>query len=73
MDSILFNQIRAWVFRRKSKGLASRTKLKQKYFPEGKRYFFQGKWYQHNWILNGQIKDQSGQLRTYFFTKNGLG
>jgi RNA-directed DNA polymerase len=69
LDAILFNQIRAWVFRRKSKGLASRTKLKQKYFPEGKRYFFQGKWYQQNWILNGQIKDQSGQLRTIFLPK----
>lgn len=69
LDAILFNQIRAWVFRRKSKGLVSRTKLKQKYFPEGRRYFFQGKWYQQNWILNGQIKDQSGQIRTIFLPK----
>lgn len=69
LDTILFNQIRAWVFRRKSKGLASRTKLKQKYFPEGKRYLFQGKWYQQNWILNGQMKDQNGRLRTIFLPK----
>lgn len=71
LDSVLFQQIRAWVFRRKSKGLASRTKLKQKYFPEGKHYFFQGKWYQQNWILNGQTKDSNGQLRTLFLPKMG--
>jgi RNA-directed DNA polymerase len=59
LDYTIFNQIRAWVFRRKSKGLKSRTKLKQKYFPDGKKYFFRGKTYQNNWILNGKagIKD----------------
>lgn len=69
LDSVLFHQIRAWVFRRTSKGLSSRTKLKQKYFPEGKCYFFQGKWYQHNWILNGQTKNQNGQSKTLFLPK----
>ena len=32
MDYIIFKQIRAWVFRRKSKGLNSRTKIKEKYY-----------------------------------------
>lgn len=54
LDYTIFNQIRAWVFRRKSKGLRSRTKLKEKYFPEGKTYVFQGRNYKNNWILNGQ-------------------
>jgi len=68
LDSVLFHQMRAWVFRRTSKGLASRRKLKQKYFPKGKRYFFKGKWHQHNWILNGQSKDQN-QSKTLFLPK----
>lgn len=55
MDYLIYNQIRAWVFRRKSKGLRSRTKLKEKYFPNGKTYTFRGKQYTNNWILNGQI------------------
>ena len=59
LDYTIFNQIKAWVFRRKSKGLRSRTKLKHKYFPEGKKYGFRGKTYQNNWILNG--KDSKGK------------
>lgn len=60
LDYTIFSQIRAWVFRRKSKGLKSRTALKEKYFPEGKTYIFRGKEYSNNWILVGQtiIKDQ---------------
>jgi RNA-directed DNA polymerase len=54
MDYAIFNQIRAWVFRRKSKGLKARTKLKEKYFPEGRTYVFRGKKYSNNWILVGQ-------------------
>jgi RNA-directed DNA polymerase len=54
MDYVLFQQIRAWVFRRKSKGLRSRTKLKEKYFPTKKIYTFRGKNYSNNWILAGQ-------------------
>lgn len=61
LDYLIFNQIRAWVFRRKSKGLRSRTKLKLKYFPEGQTYRFRGKNYQNNWILTGKtlIKGES--------------
>lgn len=68
LDFVLFQQIRAWVFRRKSKGLSSRTKLKQKYFPDGNCYFFQGQWYQDNWVLNGQT-NPNGQLKRIFLPK----
>ena len=54
IDYLIFNQIRAWVFRRKSKGLRSRTKLKLKYFPDGGTYHFRGKDYKNNWILTGK-------------------
>jgi len=56
IDYIIFNQIRAWVFRRKSKGLRSRMKIKEKYFPSGKTFLFRGKSYKNNWILTGQTK-----------------
>lgn len=54
MDYTIFQQVRAWVFRRKSKGLKSRTALKNKYFPSGQIYLFRGKNYSNNWILTGQ-------------------
>lgn len=54
MDYVIFEQIRAWVFRRKSKGLSSRTKIKNKYFPNGRTYVFREKKYTNNWILVGE-------------------
>ena len=58
IDYIIFKQIRAWVFRRKSKGLRSREKLKEKYFPSENRYIFRGKKYKNNWILTGSTTDK---------------
>ena len=69
MDYLIFNQIRAWVFRRKSKGLKSRTKLKLKYFPEGNSYRFRGKDYKNNWILAGQTLDKGGKVKENFLPK----
>lgn len=54
IDYSIYQQVRAWVFRRKSKGLKSRKKLKEKYFPSGQTYVFCGKKYSNNWILVGQ-------------------
>jgi len=54
MDYTIYQQIRAWVFRRNSKGLSSRTAIKEKYFPSDKKYLFRGKEYSNNWILAGQ-------------------
>ena len=54
MDYVIFEQIRAWVFRRKSKGLRSRTKIKNKYFPNGRTYVFRKRKYTNNWILVGE-------------------
>jgi len=69
MDYLIYNQIRAWVFRRKSKGLRSRTKLKLKYFPEGKTYRFKGKDYKNNWILTGETLVIGGKLKENFLPK----
>ena len=69
LDYTIFNQIRAWVLRRKSKGLRSRTKLKHKYFPEGKKYEFRGKTYQNNWILNGKTLKKDCKREENFLPK----
>jgi group II intron reverse transcriptase/maturase len=69
IDYLIFNQIRAWVFRRKSKNLKSRTKLKLKYFPEGKTYRFRGRDYINNWILNGQTLTKKGEKKENFLPK----
>jgi RNA-directed DNA polymerase len=68
LDYSIFNQLRAWVFRRKSKNLQSRTKLKEKYFPSGKTYVFRGKEYSDNWILAGQSMVK-GQKKENFLPK----
>ena len=68
IDYIIFNQVRAWVFRRKSKGLRGRMKLKLKYFPERKTYRFKGKDYKNNWILTGQTLVK-GKIRENFLPK----
>lgn len=51
VDNILYNQIRAWVFRRAIR--QGRETVKQKYFPENRVYKFQNRTYKANWILNG--------------------
>ena len=48
-----FGQIRAWVFRRKSKGLRSRHEIKLKYFPENHTIKFDGAKHSGDWILCG--------------------
>jgi len=68
IDYLIFNQVRAWVFRRKSKRLHARTKLKLKYFPESNIYRFRGKDYKNNWILTGKILIES-EMKENFLPK----
>jgi len=58
IDCIIFKQIKTWVFRRKSKGLRSQEKLKEKYFPSGNIYTFRDNQYKNDWILTGNIRDK---------------
>lgn len=62
----LFGQVRAWVFRRKSKGLRSKTKLKEKYFPQNTTVTFNGKIHNGNWILTGTVQGRRGNLKQIF-------
>jgi len=70
LDYQIFGQLRAWVFRRRSKGLSSRTGLKEKYFPSGNTYTFRGKKFQNNWILVGQALNKvNGRIKENFLPK----
>jgi RNA-directed DNA polymerase len=52
-DSI-FRCVRAWVFRRDTRN--GRKAIKEKYFPSGKTYTFQGIKHRDNWILVGKTQ-----------------
>lgn len=56
----IFQKIRAWVFRRDSRH--GRKTMKQKYFPSGKTYNFDGSEHQDDWILCGTKKLKGGKV-----------
>jgi len=66
LDFNIFGMIRAWVFRRDTRN--NRTTIKQKYFPSGKNYLFNGRTYHDNWILVGQTK-RTGKLIQNFLPR----
>jgi RNA-directed DNA polymerase len=61
VEKALWSQLRAWVFRRKSKGLKTRTALKNKYFPPETEVTFNGNKHKGNWILVGKTLARKGQ------------
>lgn len=68
IDNIVYQQIRAWVFRRAIR--QGRRAVKQKYFPEGRKYKFHGRIYNGNWILNGmQTSKKERKPQTIFLPK----
>jgi RNA-directed DNA polymerase len=64
VDHFVYQQIRAWVFRRAIR--QGRERVKEKYFPSHLVYKFQGREYHANWILNG-IKKLKGDKRSNNF------
>lgn len=63
----IFQILRPWVFSRQPGW--GRQKIREKYFPQGKTYFFDGRSHQANWILTGYVSDKSGK-RTDLFLPN---
>lgn len=57
-------KIRAWVFRRDTR--SGRLAIKQKYFPTGNSYPYDGSNHRDNWILVGRHKANSGKVQTNF-------
>lgn len=65
----IYGMIRAWVFRRTSKGIKSRHDLKEKYFPSDKTYLFKGVNHKDNWVLFGTTKTEKGKIIEAFLPK----
>lgn len=57
MDWRIFQQLRAWVFRRHPTW--GRQRIKHKYFPENQTWRFHGKKYRDNWVLYDSYKGPS--------------
>lgn len=60
----IFRKIRAWVFRRDTRN--GRRFIKERYFPCGKEYNFDGTVHRDNWILVGRKKLKNGKTRENF-------
>ncbi len=58
LTNAIFQKVRAWVFRRDTRN--GRIAVRQKYFPIGKTYQFDGSKHQDNWILCGTKKLKTG-------------
>ena len=61
MGHLIFQKLRAWVFRRDTRN--GRIKVKDKYFPKGKEYNFGGTTHKDNWTLCGQQKSKFGIVK----------
>jgi RNA-directed DNA polymerase len=58
LNYMIFGMLRAWAFRRDTRN--GRLNIKQKYFPSGRTYWFNGRKYSDNWILVGETKKKDG-------------
>jgi hypothetical protein len=67
MDSLLFQKLRAWAFRRDHRH--GRIKIKQSYFPSGKKYLFKDVLHENNWVLVGKGKTKGGKDDDNFLPK----
>lgn len=67
VDNMIYQQIRAWVFRRATR--QGRMEVKRKYFPEGRTFKFEGREYQANWILQGQTLSPKNTIKTNHLPK----
>lgn len=61
LTNTIFGMLRAWVFRRTNR--QGRKAIKEKYFPSGRSYTFDGTTHKDNWILVGSKKDKKGRVR----------
>lgn len=60
-------KLRAWAFRIDKRH--GRRKVKEKYFPSGKTYYFNNAPYQDNWILYGKGVKQNGEIEETFLPR----
>jgi RNA-directed DNA polymerase len=63
----IYQKLRAWAFRIDKRH--GRQTVKEKYFPSGKIYYFDGSNHSDNWTLYGKEKDKGGRLKEIFLPK----
>lgn len=61
LSHYIYQKLRAWAFRIDKRH--GRQKVKEKYFPSGNTYYFDGSEYRDNWTLCGKEKDKNGELK----------
>lgn len=61
LTHLIFQKLRAWVFRRDTRN--GRKEVKRRYFPSDKSYSYDGTVHQDNWVLNGKQLEKSGTLK----------
>lgn len=64
LTNLIFQKLRAWVFRRDTKN--GRYYIKEKYFPSGNTYNFNGNNHQSNWVLVGEKKDSKNRVKQIY-------
>ena len=69
LDHHIFLKLRAWAFRRGASPRHSRHNIKEKYFPSGKTYFYDGRKHLDNWVLVGKEKGLKGVIRENFLPR----
>ena len=57
----IYLKLRSWIFRRDKRN--GRIKVKEKYFPSGNIYLFDGVKHQDNWILYGKERGKNNELK----------
>lgn len=67
MDFLIFQKLRAWVFRRDTKN--GRKEICTRYFPQGQNYTFQGRLYRDSWVLVRKAKNKKGKIEQEFLPK----
>ena len=61
LTHLIHQKLRAWVFRRDTRN--GRIKVKQRYFPNGKTYYYDGTRHQDNWTLTGKQLGKKGEMQ----------
>lgn len=67
IDYFIYQKIRAWAFRIDKRH--GRQIVRERYFPKGKTYHFNGRKYQDNWILYGKEKGIDGKTKEVFLPR----
>lgn len=67
LDHLIFQKLRAWAFRRDTKH--GRRVIKEKYFPSGKTYLYDGSKHQDNWVLVGKTKGHGDKIQENYLPR----